>query len=148
MKVLIIKTLTIITLTIVFFLATTKNRNDNVNEIALNELNSYLVNQNEKAKYLGVVDYSLPSWKKRLTIINLETGHRENYLVAHAINSGDIYANRFSNEIGSNKSSLGLFQVGKTYTGIHGKSLRLHGLNKKSNSNAYTRAIVLHRVRL
>jgi hypothetical protein len=59
--------------------------------------------------------------------------------------SGDyVRAFAFSNEIGSNKSSLGLFRVTEVYQGEHGTSLRLKGLDPGVNDNAEERAIVVH----
>jgi hypothetical protein len=64
--------------------------------------------------------------------------------VAHGRNSGDNRAVRFSNEPGSLMSSLGVFLTGDTYTGKHGLSLRLQGLEKGVNDNCMERAIVIH----
>ncbi len=54
-------------------------------------------------------------------------------------------ATSFSNIVGSFQSSLGFFLTEKTgYNGLYGYSLRIHGLEDKFNSNAYSRAIVIH----
>ena len=79
-----------------------------------------------------------------MTVYDLLSGEEEAFLVAHAANTGDMNAERFSNEPRSEMSSLGLFRVGEEYTGRHGRSLRLHGLEKGVNDNAYRRGIVLH----
>jgi hypothetical protein len=65
-------------------------------------------------------------------------------LVAHGKNSGVNYAESYSNQRYSNKSSLGFYVTGETYTGKHGYSLRLKGLESGINDNAYKRAIVIH----
>ena len=49
----------------------------------------------------------------------------------------------FSNVPGSNESSLGIFRCAETYSGKHGTSLRLDGL-EPTNSNARARDVVLH----
>ena len=49
----------------------------------------------------------------------------------------------FSNQVGSNCSSLGKYKVGGKYTGSFGTSYKLHGLDS-SNSNAFARFVVLH----
>jgi len=96
-------------------------------------------------RYLGVVDYSLPSTMPRFWIIDMETRtiHTHTH-VAHGIKSGQRYASKFSNALDSKMSSLGVFITGNIYYGIWGKSLNLHGLEPGFNSNAYQRRIVIH----
>lgn len=98
----------------------------------------------ETVRTLAVVDYSRPSYAKRMAIIDIETGERTAYRVAHGKNSGDLNAVSFSNEPGSNMSSLGLFRTGRKYEGDHGRAVRLHGLDSLKNANAFRRDIVLH----
>lgn len=96
--------------------------------------------------YITIFDASQKSSKKRLYVINMKTGAVGTYLVAHGKGSdtnNDGYAEKFSNTPGSNMSSLGFYLTGVTYNGSHGLSLRLHGL-QSTNSNAYSRAIVMH----
>ena len=96
-------------------------------------------------KLLSIVDFSLPSSKKRLFIIDLKNGKLVfNTYVAHGRNSGKEMASEFSNQPESNKSSLGLYTTGGTYIGKHGYSLRLLGEEKGINDNANSRAIVMH----
>lgn len=98
-----------------------------------------------KQDVLSIVDFSLPSSKKRLFIIDLGTGKLLfNTFVSHGRNSGIEKATRFSNDLNSFQSSLGFFITGKTYKGEHGYSLRLDGLEKGINDNAHNRAIVIH----
>ncbi len=94
---------------------------------------------------LTIIDYTLPSTQKRFFVINLHTGKLifQEY-VAHGKNSGENYAVSFSNEVGSLKSSVGVFRTGDTYIGKHGYSLRLTGLEKGKNDNASKRDIVIH----
>jgi hypothetical protein len=93
---------------------------------------------------LVVIDYSQPSFMKRMAIIELKTGRQSFYRVAHGKNSGELFARRFSNTPESNMSSLGLFRVTKQYHGDHGLALRLDGLDSLRNGNAAKRDIVLH----
>lgn len=93
--------------------------------------------------YATIIDYSKPSNQPRLYLMNLNTGNVEKYLVAHGRNSGAIVAASFSNVDDSKQSSLGLYVGGEIYSGKHGKSLQLHGL-EPSNSNAMFRDIVIH----
>jgi hypothetical protein len=98
------------------------------------------------ANIITIIDYSLPSNKKRLWVINL-TNHTTLFhtLVAHGIKSGNNFAQNFSNKPGSLESSIGVFETGCPYYGKHGYSLRLYGLEKGINSNAYKRSIVMHK---
>ncbi len=94
---------------------------------------------------LAVIDYSLPSTLPRFWLVDARTGRIErSELVAHGQGSGDLRATRFSNALGSHRSSLGLFVTGETYAGRYGRSLRLHGLEPGVNDAAYQRAIVIH----
>ena len=67
-----------------------------------------------------------------------------NSLVAHGRNTGEEFANSFSNAAQSFKSSLGFYLTGEIYTGKHGMSLRLDGLEKGVNDNARSRGVVMH----
>lgn len=94
---------------------------------------------------LTVIDYSLPSTERRLWVIDLVRKRvLFHELVAHGVNSGANEAVAFSNAAGSRQSSLGLFRTDETYTGRHGTSLRLSGLEPGVNDRARERAIVMH----
>ncbi len=99
----------------------------------------------EPAGRLAVIDFSLPSSERRLWIFDLQEKQLllEDF-VAHGQNSGDNYANRFSNIVGSYQSSLGLFRTQESYFGRHGYSLRMDGLEPGVNDRARDRAIVIH----
>ena len=94
---------------------------------------------------ISIVDFSLPSTEKRLYVVDLKN-YRVLYktYVAHGRNSGTLMANSFSNSPSSYKSSLGFYKTLGTYNDKHGYSLRLEGLEKGINDNAYERAIVMH----
>ena len=92
-----------------------------------------------------IVDYSLPSARRRLAVADVTTGKVLFYTyVAHGKGSGLDYATRFSNRPGTDASSLGVFLTAGTYYGKHGYSLRLRGLDPKFNGDAYRRDIVVH----
>lgn len=94
---------------------------------------------------ISIVDFSLSSTKKRLFVIDLKNGKvLYNTYVAHGRNSGKEFANVFSNDPESFKSSLGFYVTKGTYNGQHGFSLRLEGEEKGINDNAFKRAIVMH----
>jgi hypothetical protein len=94
---------------------------------------------------LTVIDYSLPSTRKRLWVFDL-TSHELLYeeLVAHGQGSGGNVPTRFSNQADTHSSSVGLFVTKQTYTGKNGYSLRLDGLDEGFNDRALERAIVMH----
>ena len=92
-----------------------------------------------------IIDFSKPSTEKRLFIFDLiEQEILYHTFVAHGKNTGLNMATKFSNNKGSNQSSLGLFRTGESYQGNHGYSLRLDGLEKGFNDNARSRAVVMH----
>jgi len=94
---------------------------------------------------ISIVDFSLPSSKKRLFVIDLKNGKvLFNTLVSHGRNSGTAVATEFSNAPESFKSSLGFYVTGETYKGEHGYSLRLKGEEAGINDNALNRGIVMH----
>jgi hypothetical protein len=94
---------------------------------------------------LIVVDFTQPSQTRRFEVINMASGNIEfSGRMAHGKNSGNVYAIRFSDDIGSLQSSLGLFEVSEIFTGMHGASLQLQGLEKSLNGNAEIRGIIIH----
>jgi hypothetical protein len=94
---------------------------------------------------LTVIDYSRPSTAKRLWVFDLrDPALLYEELVAHGKKSGENMATRFSNELDSHQSSIGLFLTEDTYVGRNGYSLRLRGLDRGFNDRAYERAIVMH----
>ena len=101
-----------------------------------------------KPRYWGIVDFNQNSTRKRFYIFDTQENRVETYYVAHGKGSegeaDDGMAEVFSNEEGSSSSSLGIYRTLDEYVGGHGRSLRLQGL-EPTNSNAYERAVVLHR---
>ena len=94
---------------------------------------------------LSIADFSVPSSKKRLFIIDLKNYKiLFNTYVAHGRNSGQEYADHFSNAPESLQSSPGFYVTKETYTGAHGMSLRLEGEEQGINDNALSRGIVMH----
>lgn len=99
----------------------------------------------ENERVLSIIDFSLPSTKKRLFIIDIMSGKLLfNTYVSHGRNSGSDMATRFSNRPESFQSSLGFYVTGDTYRGQHGYSLRLDGQEQGINDNALLRNIVIH----
>jgi hypothetical protein len=99
----------------------------------------------KNSRVLTVVDYSLPSSQKRLYVLDVKSGKiLFKTFVAHGKNSGLEYANAFSNEEESYKTSLGFFITHNTYNGSNGYSLKLKGCEKGINDKAAERAIVMH----
>ena len=96
-------------------------------------------------RIISIADFSLPSNKKRLFVIDLDNNKvLFNTYVAHGSNSGAEYANHFSNTPESNQSSPGFYETLSTYNGKNGYSLHLEGLEAGINDNANSRAIVMH----
>ena len=95
-------------------------------------------------RYITIIDYTKPSFKKRLFLIDNESRSVQKYFVSHGKNSGWAYATRFSNSPGSLQSSKGFFKTGNVYYGRLGPTLELHGLEKGINDNALIRKIVMH----
>ena len=94
---------------------------------------------------LTIVDFSLSSSQERMWVIDMKTQKVIlKSLVSHGRNSGSEFATDFSNANESFKSSLGFYVTGETYTGKHGLSLRLDGMEYGINDNARNRAVVVH----
>jgi hypothetical protein len=98
-----------------------------------------------KKDILTIIDFSKPSSERRLYIIDLKN-HKLLYqtLVAHGKNSGAKECQHFSNRPQSLQSSPGFYLTAETYSGRHGYSLRLDGLEPGINDMARSRAIVMH----
>jgi hypothetical protein len=98
------------------------------------------------ADVIGIADFNRPSREPRFYLLDVNSGMITQHLVAHGRGSDPGHSGwleRFSNEVGSEATSNGAYLTGDTYFGKYGHSLRLYGLDH-SNSNALTRAIVVH----
>jgi len=98
-----------------------------------------------KRSVLSIADFSQSSSEKRMYVIDIR--HRRllyRTYVAHGQNSGSEYAETFSNEPESFKSSLGFYVTRTTYFGKNGLSLKLDGVDNGYNDKAMQRNIVLH----
>ena len=100
-----------------------------------------------RPRYWGIVDFAQRSTTKRFYVFDTVGKKIATYLVSHGRGSegpsDDGVAEIFSNNDGSFSSSLGIYRTLDEYTGKHGRSLRLEGL-EETNSNARSRAVVLH----
>ncbi len=106
-----------------------------------------LVNEGSvhNTKYLTIIDMSQSSRRKRFYLIDVQNKKIvHTTFVSHGKNTGLDMAQKFSNEMNSEKSSLGFFVTSETYTGKHGLSLRLSGLEAGFNDNAEARGVVVH----
>ncbi|MEP7110416.1 MAG: murein L,D-transpeptidase catalytic domain-containing protein [Ferruginibacter sp.] len=109
------------------------------------DVKAYTSKNNLNNRYCFLIDMKIPSGSKRFFIYDLENDSiMQAGLVTHGsgINiSGDSLA--FSNNTGSNCTSLGKYKIGKSYHGKFGPAWKLYGLDR-TNSNAFNRFVVLH----
>lgn len=100
-----------------------------------------------RPRYYAIVDFDQPSTSRRFYVFDTVEGRVTSYLVSHGRGSeganDDGIAEAFSNQDGSNSSSLGIYRTLDEYNGKHGRSLRLEGL-EATNSNVLARGVVLH----
>jgi hypothetical protein len=116
-----------------------------VMELALAAFSEAWARGDTQRRLLTVIDYSMHSSEERMWVIDLETGALlYNTWVAHGQGSGVATAEDLSNTPESHKSNVGLMITAGTYTGKHGRSLYLHGMEPGFNDNAYDRSIVMH----
>ncbi len=96
--------------------------------------------------YVSVIDFAMPSTKRRFFIINMASGTVFATTMAHGRGSdpkNNGFAEKFSNINDSKMSSLGIYLTDTTYYGGDGYSLHLDGMSS-TNSNARMRQVVLH----
>lgn len=123
------------------------NPRQGMSELAYDTAFHYLASHKpvfHNTRFMTIIDYTKPSYMKRMYIVDMATGAVESHLVAHGKNSGLVFATDFSNAVDSLKSCKGFFLTGEEYEGSHGKSLVLYGLEKGINDNAQKRKIVMH----
>jgi hypothetical protein len=95
---------------------------------------------------VALADFSQASRDLRFHIVDLVSGQSWSYLVAHGKGSDPEHTGflqSFSNEMGSLASSSGAYKTSDTYVGVHGRAMRLIGLDP-TNDQADPRAIVIH----
>lgn len=117
----------------------------------ISEIYKYCVKNGYSTEYCFLTDFSKPSGIKRFYIYNF----KENKIIHKSLCAQGLGPNRnifqfkskFSNEIGSNYSSLGKYKVGilrKMSNPFYKEGYNLHGL-ESSNSNALARGILIHK---
>ena len=102
--------------------------------------------QLEHPGIITIVDFSQSSKNKRMYVIDFKE-HKLlfNTLVAHGRNTGEEFAQNFSNELGTLKSSLGFYVTKNQVMGNKvGLSLIIRGVEKGFNDNAINRQIIIH----
>ena len=95
---------------------------------------------------VALADFSNASKDLRFHIVDLISGQSWSYLVAHGKGSDPEhtgYLQSFSNDMGSLATSSGTYKTGPMYDGVHGRAMRLVGL-EPTNDLADPRAIVIH----
>jgi hypothetical protein len=95
---------------------------------------------------IAVADFAQASRQPRFHLVNVGDARVTSYLVAHGKGSDPGHTGwlkKFSNVVGSEATSEGAYATGDFYTGQHGRSQRLHGLDD-TNNNAFDRAVVIH----
>jgi hypothetical protein len=109
------------------------------------QLKMYVRNNGFSTGYCFLIDMSLPSGWKRFFVYDLAKNSIVlSGLVSHGnCNQNSLVEAKFSNTPSTGCSSIGKYRVGASYEGGYGKSYKLHGL-ESTNSNAYSRAVVLH----
>ena len=121
------------------------------NDVNFHLLKEYSHKHGFSENYAIVVDFGKPSGKHRFFVCDLKKQQViSSSLCAHGAGKGSTIFNPvFSNEVGSNCSSLGHYKI----TGRHKMSstglpsFRLKGLDS-SNSNALKRGILIHSAKL
>lgn len=95
---------------------------------------------------IGIVDFAQHSRHPRFYIVDERGAVQHALHVTHGRGSDPAHTGilqQFSNEPGSKASSRGAYLTAEEYSGGHGRSRRLEGLDA-SNSNARQRFIVIH----
>ena len=95
---------------------------------------------------IAIADFGLPSSALRFHLVDILAGTVTSLRVTHGKGSDPEHTGllqSFSDVEGSLATSEGAYLTGEAYTGIHGLSRRLLGLDA-TNANAEARAIVIH----
>lgn len=117
-------------------------------ELAIKGFNKLKAQNIAKKDILMVVDYRKHHSIRRLYVFDLKNKKvlyntwTQNGFGTDPERTG--YAQEFSNNPGSDQTSLGFMVTQETYYGRWGYSLRMKGMDKKLNSKVRSRAIVIH----
>lgn len=112
----------------------------------ITELKKFIKDKNYNQNLAVFVNFKIKSGKYRYFVYDLTNSRiLQSAIVSHGSGSNSsLYGQlTFSNTENSFQSSLGKYEIKESYNGKFGKSYRLNGLDK-TNSNARSRAIVLH----
>lgn len=135
-----------------FFISCSKVESQAVNAVdylpksKISEVKKYIEGKNYNKDLAIFINFKVHSGKYRYFVYDLKNDRiLQKAIVAHSEGSvvphSDIL--QFSNVDGSHQSSLGKYEIRESYNGKFGKAYRLKGLDE-TNSNAMSRAIVLH----
>lgn len=116
-----------------------------VNKEKVTHTKRFAITKDCRSDYAVFIDMSLPSNEKRWYIVDLDSMKiiYKTY-VAHGKGSGaGPVATYFSDQPGSCCTALGIYKITGSYTGEHGLSYMLDGL-EETNKNALSRSIVIH----
>jgi len=109
------------------------------------QIKQYVIQKKMNDRICFLIDLNIHNGKKRFFVYDIQ---KDSILHAGLVTHGDCKERylsdvRYSNQPGSQCSSVGKYKVGVQYKGIFGKSYRLHGLDS-TNNNALKRAVVIH----
>ena len=94
---------------------------------------------------MGIEDLRMHSDHERFCVVNMVTHHT--YLCSYAASGIESYEfpnPQFSYRPGSHESEMGLYKTLYPFYGVFGYALKLQGLQRGINDNAFRRAIELH----
>lgn len=136
------KTITIFLLSTLVLFLYPKTNTENYFDVAEKKLSEYNF---IKKDYVVVIDYTKHIFQKRLYLLDMKNKTVIlNCRVAHAYESGLLYAKDFSNKVSSEKSSTGTFITRNSRPGKYGYSMVIDGLEKGINDNVKKRAVIFH----
>ena len=114
----------------------------------ISEIYDYCKDNGYSTEYCFLTDFSKPSGIKRFYVYSFKENkiiHKSLCAQGLGVNY-NIFKSTYSNEIGSNYSSLGKYKVGnirKMSDPFYGKGYTIYGLDS-TNSNAKERGILIH----
>jgi hypothetical protein len=136
------KLISVLLLSLTTFLFVPSDSSENYFEIAEEKLKVY----NPKNKdYVVIIDYTKSLLSERLYLLDMKNKKVIlNCRVTHARASGLLYATKFSNVSGSEKSCTGAFISKYSRPGRYGYSMVISGLDEGKNHNVESRVIIFH----